>query len=109
MAKQLDYNDVFTSDITSLKAKSETFNEVLNVMDWVIESALTELEEKGHLSKEESLLSEYQEAIKELRKRGFRQTSEGREAVACPGCKAMLKDVSGKKGERCSWCGYEFK
>ena len=109
MPKQFDYNSVFTNDITALKASIETYNEVLNVMDWAIESALGELEEKGHLSAEESLLAEYQQAIKVLRQRGFRRPRVGQEGITCPGCKAVLKDVAGQKGERCSWCGYEFK
>jgi len=109
MAKPMDYSAIFTSDITALKASIETFSEVLNVMDWALESALEELESNGHLSSEQSLLKEYQQAIELLRQRGFRRTQDAREAVSCPGCKALLKDVSGAKGDRCSWCGYVFK
>jgi len=108
MPQQFDYNAIFTSDITALKASAEMHAEVLNVMDWAIESALEELESKGHLSAEASLLEEYRQAIKVLRQRGFKRPRHGQEGIKCPGCKAMLKDVSGKKGERCSWCGFEF-
>ncbi len=109
MPKQFDYNEVFTSDITALKASAEMHTEVLNVMDWAIESALEELEANGHLTSEGGLLEEYRRAIKALRQRGFRRPKSGKEGVKCPGCKAVLKDVSGEPGERCSWCGYEFK
>jgi len=109
MAKQFDYNSIFASDITALKAALETHNEVLNLMDWAIEAALEELTDKGHLDAEASLLEEYRAAIKVLRQRGFKRPRVGQEGVKCPGCQAMLKDVSGSPGERCSWCGYEFK
>ena len=109
MAKQFDYNSIFANDITALKATVEVQNEVLNLMDWAIESALEELMEKGHLDSEESLLEEYRSAVKVLRQRGFRRPRVGQEGVTCPGCKAMLKDVTGVKGDRCSWCGYDFK
>lgn len=109
MAKQFDYNAVFANDITALKSAVETQNEVLNLMDWAIESALEELTEKGHLSTEQPLLEEYRAAIKVLRQRGFRRPRVGQEGITCPGCKAVLKDVAGAPGERCSWCGYEFK
>ncbi|MGC4114010.1 MAG: hypothetical protein QM765_04995 [Myxococcales bacterium] len=109
MAKQFDYNSIFASDITALKAAIENQTEVLNLMDWAIESALDELTANGHLDSEASLLEEYRAAIKVLRQRGFKRPRVGQEGVTCPGCKAVLKDVSGQKGERCSWCGYEFK
>lgn len=109
MPKQFDYNAVFTNDITALKASIEMHNDVLNVMDWAIESALEELEENGHLSAEASLLGEYRQAIKVLRQRGFaRSQEEGQQAVTCPKCKAALKGVAGVKGDRCGWCGHEF-
>jgi hypothetical protein len=109
MSRQFDYNSVFAGEITALKTALETHNEVLNVMDWAIESALEELERGGHLSKEDSLLTEYRSAIKLLRQRGFKRPRIGQESVRCPSCAAMLKDVAGGPGERCSWCGYEFK
>lgn len=108
MAKQFDYNALFASEFTGLKGQIEVLTEVLNVMDWALESALGELEEKGHLSAEASLLREYRSAIKLLRQRGFRRPKVEGESVTCPGCKAVLRDVSGAAGERCSWCGYEF-
>ncbi|MBI5542521.1 MAG: hypothetical protein HY901_01430 [Deltaproteobacteria bacterium] len=109
MAQQFDYNAIFANDITALKASVETHNEVLNVMDWAIASALEELESNGHLSQQESLLQEYREAIKILRKRGFKRPRVGQEGIPCPACKAMLKDITGEVGDRCGWCGYEFK
>jgi hypothetical protein len=109
MPKQFDYNAIFASDITSIRTSIEMTNEVLNVMDWAIDSALAELEGSGKLSKEESLLTEYRAAIKVLRQRGFKRPNVGREGISCPGCKAVLKDVAGVAGEHCSWCGYQFK
>jgi len=108
---QSNYNELFADDLTAIRATLETYNEVLNLMDWAIDSALSELTENGQLEAEDSILEEYRAAIKSLRKKGvgFRQPRVGQEAVVCPGCKALLKDVSGKKGERCSWCGYEFE
>ena len=109
MVQQFDYNAIFTSDITALKASAEMHAEVLNVMDWAIESALSELTEKGQLESEDSLLEEYRSAVKVLRQRGFKRPRVGQEGIKCPGCKAVLKDVTGVRGDRCSWCGYEFE
>ena len=46
--------------------------------------------------------------MKVLRQRGFKRPRVGQEGIKCPGCKAVLKDISGTAGDRCGWCGYEF-
>ncbi len=109
MPRQDDLNAIFTNEVTDLKAKVQTLNDVLNVMDWAVESTLEQLEASGTIPEEVGLLSEYRRAIKTLRKQGFSAPrSASGASVACPGCKAVLKGVSGAPGERCSWCGYQF-
>jgi hypothetical protein len=104
-----EINAVLISDLTDLKGKVQILNDVLNVMDWAVDSSLELLEQGGQISPEEGLLNEYRRAIKVLRQRGFSAPRATNKAgVACPGCKAVLKDVAGKPGDRCSWCGYEF-
>lgn len=108
MARQDDLNAIFTSEVTDLKAKVQTLNDVLNVMDWAIESTLEQLESTDTIPEEVGLLAEYRRAIKTLRRHGFTapRRAGSAETVACPGCKATLKGVSGEPGERCSWCGH---
>lgn len=101
--------EVMVESMTDVQAKLQTMNDVLNVMDWAIESALEELEGNGGIaSGDEGLLQEYKKAIRTLRKRGFTRPRTAGKGVQCPGCQAMLKNVSGKPGERCDWCGYVF-
>jgi primosomal protein N' len=109
MAREFGVNAVLVSDLTGLKEKVHVLEDVLNVMDWAIEAALEELEAGGALSKEQSLLAEYREAIKVLRARGFSRSVHSESGVQCPSCKALLKDIAGEPGDRCSWCGHEFK
>ncbi len=110
MGRDSDISSVLISDLTDMKAKAQVLNDVLNVMDWAIDAALEQLEQGGQLNPEDGLLAEYRRAIKLLRQRGFSASRvSGQAAVTCPGCKAVLKDVAGKKGDRCTWCGYEFR
>ncbi|MFN7130672.1 MAG: hypothetical protein ACK4N5_01235 [Myxococcales bacterium] len=110
MPRQDDLNAVFTNEVTDLKAQCQTLNDVLNVMDWAVESTLEQLEASGTIPAEVGLLEEYRRAIKTLRKQGFRppRSSGSKDAVVCPGCKATLKGIRAEAGERCSWCGFEF-
>jgi hypothetical protein len=104
MAADNQVSSVLVQQITDLKARLELSNEVLNVFDWAIDSALEQLEHAGHLPPEAGLLEEYRRAVRILRKRGFRTTGPEGE-VQCPGCKAMLKGVALGAGDRCCWCG----
>lgn len=109
MPRQDDLNAIFTSEVTDLKARVQTLNDVLNVMDWAVESTLEQLESTGTIPEEVGLLSEYRRAIKTLRRQGFAAPRvAGTASVVCPGCKATLKGVTGAAGERCSWCGHQF-
>lgn len=103
--------EVMVESMTDIQGKIQTLNDVLNVMDWAIESALEELEANGSLAAEGGLLEEYRQAIQTMRRRGFRRPkSPGKEGgVKCPGCQALLKNVEGNPGDRCDWCGYVFK
>lgn len=107
MAQPDSLSSVLVNQITDLKARLEMANEVLNVLDWAVESALEQLEHAGHLPPEAGLLGEYRRAIGILRRRGFRSTGPQSE-VTCPSCKAVLKGVTPGSGERCSWCGSEL-
>ena len=100
-------SSVLVNQITDLKARVELANDVLNVLDWAVESALEQLEHAGHLPLDAGLLAEYRRAIRILRKRGFRASGPANE-ITCPGCKAVLKGVALGAGERCSWCGHEL-
>ena len=103
-------SEVLVDKFTDLQAKLQTVNEVLNVMDWAIESALEELQANGSISAQGGLLEEYKEAIKHMRKKGFRRPiAQGQQGVKCPGCQALLKNIDGNPGDRCDWCGYVFK
>ncbi len=99
-------SSVLVNQITDIKARVELTNDVLNVLDWAVESALEQLEHAGQLPPEAGLLAEYRRAIKILRKRGFRGGAEAE--VTCPACKALLKGVAFGSGERCTWCGHEL-
>ena len=107
MAHDDSLSSVLVHEITDLKARLELANDVLNVLDWAVESALEQLEHSGHLPLEAGLLAEYRRAIRILRKRGFRTTRRESE-LTCPRCKALLKGVVLGSGERCSWCGQEL-
>lgn len=110
MARQDDLNSVFVNDFTELKTKLTVMSDVLNVMDWAIDSTLEQLEEAGSLDPEVGLLVEYRKAIKTLRKQGFSKPKQaGMPAVACPSCKANLSNVAGAPGDTCSWCGHTFE
>jgi hypothetical protein len=108
MPRQEDLNSVFINDVTELKGKVETLNDVLNVMDWAIDSALEQLEESGSLSPEIGLLGEYRKAIKSMRKHGFTMAKGAGGSVQCPKCKANLPNVAGDPGDQCGWCGFRF-
>lgn len=102
--------EVMVQNMTDFQQKLQAMNDVLNVMDWAIESALDELEAAGSLRAEDGLLNEYKRAIQALRKQGFSRPrpSASDKGIVCPGCQALLKGVSGTSGERCDWCGYMF-
>lgn len=102
--------EVMVQNMTDVQQKLQVVNDVLNVMDWAIESALDELESAGTLRAEGGLLEEYKEAIQTLRKQGFSRPRPpaSDKGIVCPGCKALLKGISGTSGERCDWCGYMF-
>jgi hypothetical protein len=108
MPRQDDLNAIVVNDLTDIKGRIQVLTDVLNVMDWAIDSAFEQFEESGHLPPEEGLLQEYRRAIKILRHRGFTFPKSSGKGVACPGCKALLRDIEGKPGERCGWCGHEF-
>ena len=103
--------DVMVDSLTDVQSKLQMMNDVLNVMDWAIESALDELQQNGSISEEGGLLEEYKAAIQGLHRKGFRRPrSAAKEGgVKCPGCQALLKNVEGKSGDRCDWCGYVFR
>lgn len=107
MAHPDPLSSVLVNQVTDLKARLELTNEVLNVLDWAVESALEQLEHAGHLPPEAGLLNEYRRAIGILRKRGFR-TAGPESEMSCPSCKAVLKGVAPGPGERCGWCGAEL-
>lgn len=102
--------EVMVQNMTDLQQKFQTTNDVLNVMDWAIESALDELEATGALRAEDGLLDEYRKAIEALRKQGFSRPRPpaSEKGIVCPGCQAVLKGIAGTSGERCDWCGYMF-
>jgi hypothetical protein len=108
MPRQEDLNAVVVDDLTDIKGRVQVLNDVLNVMDWALEAAFEELEESGHLPAEDGLLEEYRRAIKILRQRGFNRPRVSGKSIDCPGCKAVLKGVEGKSGDRCDWCGFLF-
>ncbi|MDR0965686.1 MAG: hypothetical protein LBM75_04165 [Myxococcales bacterium] len=102
--------EVMVESVTDVQQKMQVLNDVLNVMDWAIESMLDELEAAGTLHKEDGLLEEYRKAIRILRKQGFTRPKAPKsdKGIVCPGCKAVLKGISGVSGERCDWCGHMF-
>lgn len=102
--------EVMVENMTDIQHKLQLMNDVLNVMDWAIESALDDLETAGTLRADDGLLEEYKKAIQILRKQGFSRpkTPKSDKGIVCPGCKAVLKGISGSAGERCDWCGYMF-
>lgn len=102
--------EVMVESMTDVQHKLQTMSDVLNVMDWAIESALDELENNGALRPEDGLLEEYKRAIETLRRQGFSRPRPAKsdKGIQCPGCQALLKGVSGDSGERCDWCGYIF-
>jgi hypothetical protein len=109
MPRQDDLNAVLVDDLTDLKGRVQVLNDVPNVMDWAVDAAIEQLEQGGQLAAEDGLLEEYRRAIGILRTRGFtRPKTGGGASVTCPGCKANLKGVAGKTGDRCSWCGFVF-
>lgn len=108
--QQQQINLTLAQDVAEAKTQLLLQGEALNALERLCETMLGRLIDANVIEPEDPMIQEFRSQVAELRKAGWakaraKPVSRG---VACPGCKAVLKNVRGASGDRCDWCGWEF-
>lgn len=107
--RQEQINLQLAQDVADARTQVVVLLEVLNVFERLLDGLITSMVTTEALAPDDPAIDEYRKGIAYLRKNGFTRTRPpDKPPVACPSCKAVLRNVEGKQGDRCDWCGYEF-
>ncbi len=104
----------FAAEQADIQTQLLVLEDAFNTLEKTVSDLMAHLVARGELDAGAEVVTRWQTAIALLRKQGLHaRPLPGEEvqqaAVTCPGCEAVLRNVTGAPGDRCDWCGYVFQ
>jgi hypothetical protein len=104
----------FAAEQADMQTQLLVLQDAFNTLEKTVSELMDHLVARGDLDAGAEVVARWQTAVALLRKQGLRAGPLPGEEVAqasvtCPGCDAVLRNVTGAPGDRCDWCGYVFQ
>lgn len=104
----------FAAEQADIQTQLVVLGDAFNTLEKTVTGLLEILVSRGDIDAGDELVTRWQDAVDLLRKQGLRAGPIPGEkladsSVTCPGCNAVLRNVTGAPGDRCDWCGYVFE